>query len=689
MTGGAELLSSQPPPLSLPGLPPADCLQADVHITAVFVDPTANHILVSTRSAAGVAELHYAHRRWPKSRPLARLKGNVVTAVAWVRPTASSDEGPGSVDSTRHGGSVGGGSRSGGGARDDAVAGPSDTCTGPIVLGTEGGALLEVVLDERAIAAKKEPSAKLLLQLPDSSHSHAQGPGTAGGGFKPSICSVRQEFLPYSSVPGPAPAAASGSGTAGAAAASTSTSTSASSGVGGLLVLVTTPAHLYAFAGGATLEAVFAPYAHARPSPSLEAVSPSPASAANSKLHLYYPSSVERAAAGYGPGAASLREGWPSKFAWLVGGIVYHGELDAAGLAPGSGATSCLKSTCSLPLPGAACRDASSVSSPGMSSGPSAMGGAASRAVPGTPPSGRAPSPAPPTQSGAAPPSPHLSNADGADEEPPSLVMTAYHFIVLSGDQIYAVNRVSGRVVAEVGFRSPITRNVGGDSSRSINGLVKDDVSGTMYVYSDESLYEVAVLQEARDMWRVYLQQQQWELALRHCSSAAQRDEVHCAKAEAALAKGDLCTAAVHFAKVIGGRPPFEDIALRLVEAQQQLLQQRDTGVPGGSTAYGSAYAPSGLPISNGSGGAGSLMGESGSAGDDAPDEPLPLFLSTKLSVLGRSDRAQATMVAAWLTELYLDQVGAWATRCQGWSSGQGVACCVQGAMLACLLVQV
>ena len=57
------------------------------------------------------------------------------------------------------------------------------------------------------------------------------------------------------------------------------------------------------------------------------------------------------------------------------------------------------------------------------------------------------------------------------------------------------MNRVSGRVVAEVGFRSPITKNVSGEPSRSIDGLVKDDVSGTMYVYSDESLYEVSVLQ--------------------------------------------------------------------------------------------------------------------------------------------------------------------------------------------------
>ena len=69
--------------------------------------------------------------------------------------------------------------------------------------------------------------------------------------------------------------------------------------------------------------------------------------------------------------------------------------------------------------------------------------------------------------------------------------------------QLYAVNRVSGRVVAEVGFRSPITKNVSGEPSRSIDGLVKDDVSGTMYVYSDESLYEVSVLQARHGVgWR-------------------------------------------------------------------------------------------------------------------------------------------------------------------------------------------
>ena len=54
----------------------------------------------------------------------------------------------------------------------------------------------------------------------------------------------------------------------------------------------------------------------------------------------------------------------------------------------------------------------------------------------------------------------------------PCFDRTVSHFAVLlslpQGDQVYAINRVSGRVVAEVGFRSPLTKNVSGAPSRSI-----------------------------------------------------------------------------------------------------------------------------------------------------------------------------------------------------------------------------
>lgn len=58
-------------------------------------------------------------------------------------------------------------------------------------------------------------------------------------------------------------------------------------------------------------------------------------------------------------------------------------------------------------------------------------------------------------------------------------------------------------------------------------------------------------------------QQGDWDAALSHCTTSAQRDEVHVARADAAMASGDLSTAAVHYARVLGGVPPFEDIALK------------------------------------------------------------------------------------------------------------------------------
>jgi hypothetical protein len=65
----------------------------------------------------------------------------------------------------------------------------------------------------------------------------------------------------------------------------------------------------------------------------------------------------------------------------------------------------------------------------------------------------------------------------------------------------------------------------------------------------------------------VYLEAGEFEAALRLCSSAAQRDAVHLARAEPAFQERDLMTAAASWGRVVGGRPAFEDLALRLVEA--------------------------------------------------------------------------------------------------------------------------
>ncbi len=81
-------------------------VQADQRITAVFMDPWANHVLVVvTRGGGGGAgggnggggsgaagaggggggavDVYYVHRRWSKARLVSELKGVALSAVGW------------------------------------------------------------------------------------------------------------------------------------------------------------------------------------------------------------------------------------------------------------------------------------------------------------------------------------------------------------------------------------------------------------------------------------------------------------------------------------------------------------------------------------------------------------------------------------------------------------------------------
>lgn len=95
-------------------------------------------------------------------------------------------------------------------------------------------------------------------------------------------------------------------------------------------------------------------------------------------------------------------------------------------------------------------------------------------------------------------------------------------------------------------------------------------------------------------------------------------------------------TAAAQWGRIVGGRPPFEDVALRLLEA-----------------------------------------------GD--PDA-LAAFLEARLRALGRSDRAQAALAASWLLELLLDAANRAALAAGGDASDARVA--TAGARLKAFLTE-
>lgn len=60
---------------------------------------------------------------------------------------------------------------------------------------------------------------------------------------------------------------------------------------------------------------------------------------------------------------------------------------------------------------------------------------------------------------------------------------------------------------------------------------------------------------------------QDYDNALKLCSGPGQRDTVYHTMALAAASNGDYKTAAAQYAKIVGGKPTFEDLALQLVDA--------------------------------------------------------------------------------------------------------------------------
>ncbi|GLI64360.1 hypothetical protein VaNZ11_007601 [Volvox africanus] len=569
---------------------------ADHRISAAFTDPAANHVLVAVRGPTGGTgggsgaavhhshEVYYVHRRWPRARALPELRsGGPLTAVAWCVRQQGDEV---SAAGTPGGGGVGG-ARKGTPSSTAGSISVGESCTGPILLGTEIGALLELVLDERQ---KREAPPKTLIEGLAVKEPRRGG---AGGGHAAS-----------------------------AASASTSTSTPTSSAAaftslyqisllaGRKALLASTPSHLRVWvtppAGGSAAAAAASPWqalflnhtgqhpgrpgAAPPPLAVLEAVSPSPCS----QLQLWWPM-----------GLSDL----PTRFAWLVGGVVYHGALDwdavaeatptatAAATVHSGGGGEVLSSVAMLPVDGYG----SEADGDGDGDG-SGTGGAR------------------------------------------SLVVTEYHLLLLARDRLRLVNRVNGRTVVSRAFRSPLTRSVTGEPSREIDGLVRDLVSGTTYMAVDEALYDITLQNEDRGMWRVYLELQNWDAALRCCSGPAQRDEVHRARAEAALTAGDYRTAAVHFAKISDGRPPFEDLALQMAEcgdpaALQTFLATRLATLAVSLGAYG-ARGGGGAAAATA---AASLFGNNGTAASGGPGSG--------------SERAQCTLVSAWLTELYLHAI--------------------------------
>ncbi|TKY48826.1 Vacuolar protein sorting-associated protein 18-like [Spatholobus suberectus] len=192
--------------------------------------------------------------------------------------------------------------------------------------------------------------------------------------------------------------------------------------------------------------------------------------------------------------------------------------------------------------------------------------------------------------------------SEGAEVvKPSSMALSEFHFLLLLGNKVKVVNRISENIIEELQFDQ-----TSDSASKGIIGLCSDAMAGLFYAYDQNSIFQVSINDEGRDMWKVYLDMNEYAAALVNCRDPFQRDEVYLVQAEAAFSSKDYFRAASFYAK-IDYILSFEEVTLKFISAGEQ--------------------------------------------------DALRTFLLRKLDNLEKSDKCLITMISTWTTELYLDKI--------------------------------
>ena len=139
-----------------------------------------------------------------------------------------------------------------------------------------------------------------------------------------------------------------------------------------------------------------------------------------------------------------------------------------------------------------------------------------------------------------------------------SIALTQWHVIALVEGHIVAVNRLTGKVVYD---------QVVLDHGQSSLGLVSDHKKNTFWLFTSQEIFEVVANDEDRDIWKIMLQNQDYDAALRYAKGAAQKDSVATASGDYLSSKGQYLEAANVWGK---SSKAFEEVCLGLIDNGQE-----------------------------------------------------------------------------------------------------------------------
>jgi hypothetical protein len=173
-----------------------------------------------------------------------------------------------------------------------------------------------------------------------------------------------------------------------------------------------------------------------------------------------------------------------------------------------------------------------------------------------------------------------------------SISLTQFHILHLVEGRVVAINRLDGSLVYDQLVLEP---------GNAPLGLYADHKKNTYWLFTQREIFEVVVTDEARDVWKIMLRNEQFDAASRYAKTAAQKDAVATASGDHLVSRRRFSEAAAVYGR---STKPFEEVALTFIDQGEQ--------------------------------------------------DALRKYLLTKLSVLKRSSIMQRIMVASWLVELFM-----------------------------------
>jgi hypothetical protein len=117
-------------------------------------------------------------------------------------------------------------------------------------------------------------------------------------------------------------------------------------------------------------------------------------------------------------------------------------------------------------------------------------------------------------------------------EFPISMALTEFHLVLLHSDRIAAMSVLNESQVYEeylplVSSCLAIIININFGTLKkhgeSVRALTADPVRKTYWVYTDQSLFELIVGNEDRDIWKINLQKENFDIALRYAKARLHR----------------------------------------------------------------------------------------------------------------------------------------------------------------------